>query len=106
MLSFEVIEDNGGGLALAIFKGDKCIWLHCDYEYHPYDLLDDINAIKEGKNPLRDNWDGGVEKPQKIYNEIMNWEAFNRRIVADNNGVYINEMGCNAREAFGIKEEI
>ena len=34
-LSYQVIEDNGGGLHLAVFNGNECIWYASGYEFIP-----------------------------------------------------------------------
>lgn len=80
MRKYEVIEDNGGGLTLVVFN-------------------------KNGKvdNPVTD-WDGNEDNPQAVYDNIVSFE-YGWEIVADNDGMYPDKMGCAACFEFGIKKE-
>ena len=79
-LSYQVIEDNGGGLHLAVFNGDECIWCSTNYEFIPDNLREDIAALQEGADPLQDNW----------------------QIIADESATYPERMGVAGRMVFGL----
>lgn len=59
MKEYKVIEDNGGGLALVVFAedGETVEYIHTGYEYNPGQLTEDLAALKNGDDPVKD-WDG------------------------------------------------
>lgn len=104
MKRYEVIEDNGGGLTLAVFNVEGNIeYLHTGYECNLYQLTEDLEALKSGDNPAID-WDGNEESAQAIYNNMTSYK-YGWKIVADNNGVYPDKMGVAACLEFKIKQE-
>lgn len=105
MRKYEVIEDNGGGLTLAVFNENGDVdYLHSGYEYGTSGrLINDLEALKNGDNPATD-WDGNEENPQAVYDNITSFE-YGWEIVADNDGIYPNKMGCAAYIEFGINRE-
>lgn len=112
MKKFEVIEDNGGGLTLVVFDAEgKVDYIHSGYEYVQGQLKNDLEALRNGDNPVED-WDGncgGSEweygtNPQALYDDITSCE-YGWKIVADNEGVYHEKMGCAAHEEFNILME-
>jgi hypothetical protein len=105
MRKYEVIEDNGGGLTLVVFNNNGIVdYLHSGYEYGTSGrLMDDIQALKNGDNPATD-WDGNEDNPQAVYDNIVSFE-YGWEIVADNDGIYPDKMGCAACLEFGIEME-
>ena len=105
MRKYEVIEDNGGGLTLVVFNNNGIVdYLHSGYEYGTSGrLMDDIQALKNGDNPATD-WDGNEDNPQAVYDNIVSFE-YGWKIVADNDGIYPDKMGCAACLEFGIEVE-
>lgn len=112
MRKFEVIEDNGGGLTLAIFNAEgKVDYIHSGYEYIHKQLRDDLEALRNGDNPVED-WDGncgGMEweygtNPQTIYDNITSYE-YGWEVIADNEGIYPEKMGNAAKIEFNISIE-
>lgn len=105
MKKYEVIENNGGGLTLVVFNNNGIVdYLHSGYEYGASGrLMDDIQALKNGDNPATD-WDGNEDNPQAVYDNIVSFEC-GWEIVADNDGIYPDKMGCAARLEFGIEME-
>lgn len=104
MKKFEVIEDNGGGLTLVTFDENGCVdYLHTGYEYVAGNLIMDLEALKNGDNPVED-WDGNEEDPQAVYDDMTSYEC-GWEIVADNDGIYPDNMGAAASMEFGIAEE-
>ncbi len=107
MKNYEVLEDNAGQLYLAVFD-DKynCIYIHGGYEYNPGQLQEDLQALKNGDDVLQ--WDGNCggytweygEAPQALYEEIS--PVCN--VVADNDGIYPDKTGNNAKIEFGIDD--
>lgn len=105
MRRFQVIEDNSGGLHLAVFNknGDNVTYFHSGYEYNPGQLRNDIYALKCGANPEIE-WDGNCggytyeyhTDPQILYDELTSYE-YGWNIVADNEGIYEDNMGKSAQ---------
>lgn len=114
MKEYKVIEDNGGGLALVVFAedGETVEYIHAGYEYNPGQLTEDLEALKNGDDPARE-WDGneldgteGIENPE----DMESWFPWNQKgvgweTVADNGGIYPEDMGAAARAEFGISGE-
>ena len=103
-LTYQVIEDNGGGLHLAVFNGDECIWYASGYEYIPDNLREDIAALQDGADPLQDSWESDLlddYTPQQLYNELTSYE-YGWQIIADDAGVYPERMGAAGQRAFGL----
>ena len=113
MKKYKVIEDNGGGLALVVFAedGETVEYIHTGYEYNPGQLTEDLEALKNGDDPAKD-WDGNdlnnaeMEAPE----DLESWFPWNQKgvgweTVADNGGIYPEDMGAAARAEFGISGE-
>ena len=48
-LSYQVLEDNGGGLHLAVFSGDECIYYASGLEHLPVaDVQEMFQALRDG----------------------------------------------------------
>lgn len=104
MKRYEIIEDNGGGLTLVTFDENNCVdYLHTGYEYVTGQLLKDLEALRNGDNSVED-WEGNEKNPQEVYDNIKSYE-YGWEIVADNNGIYPDKMGCAACIEFGIGRE-
>ena len=104
-LSYQIIEDGGGGLYLAVFdEQDRCIWYAGGYEYNPDGLREDIAALKEGSHPVADEWEPNLPDgytPQQLYDELTGCE-YGWHIIADDAGVYPERMGAAGQRAFGL----
>ena len=57
-LTWQVTENNGGGLTLYVWDDDNLIYAHAGYEYVPASLREDIQALRNGNHPISDGWDG------------------------------------------------
>lgn len=101
MKKFQAIEGNAGDLHLFVFgENGKVVWGHEGYEYNPGELVNDIQLIKDGADP-ENEWEGNVENPEKAYDFILSHaEAYG--VVADNDGIYPENMGVEAMYEFGI----
>lgn len=109
MKNYKVIEDNGGGLALVVFAedGETIEYIHSGYEYNPGQLTEDLENLKNGDDPARD-WDGneldsteGMENPE----DLESWFPRDQKgtgweVVADNDGIYPDDMGGAASQEF------
>jgi hypothetical protein len=106
-LPYQVIEDNGGGLHLAVFGADdECIWYASGYEYIPDNLREDIAALQDGADPLQDGWESDLPDgytPQKLYDELTSHE-YGWAIIADETSIYPHRMGVAGRMAFGLDD--
>ena len=109
-LSYQVIEDNGGGLHLAVFDGDVCIWFASGYEHSPNRLLEDIAALQDGADPVQDGWEPDLPDgytPQRLYDELTSHKHGCERgceIIADETSIYPHHMGVAGRMAFGLDD--
>lgn len=100
MKKYEVIETNGGSLYLIVFGEDgEVIFMH---DYEEGGLLADLEALKNGENPML--WDGNEENPQEAYDNVTSYQC-GWEIVADNDGVYPENMMGIALEEFGVEAE-
>ena len=103
--TFEVIEDNGGGLSLFIFDSKGRVeYAHTGYEHVQGQLSADLADLAEGGNPVVE-WEGCEEDPQGVYDSITSYRGGGWEVVADNNGIYPNLMGSAAALEFGIDPE-
>jgi hypothetical protein len=99
MKRYEVIEDNGGGLALAIFEDGVCVYYHSGFEYgDPGEIAECIASIDDWQY-----WDGNSDNPQDAYDSVTSYE-YGWRIIADNGGVYPDRMGYAGRREFGVTD--
>jgi len=118
-LWYQVIEDNGGGLALFILSGDgenkKVIYGATGYEYRPGALTEDIAAFM--RDGSVEDWevqtDGATGDPidaQAIYNSYDNHE-YGWEVVAQGDFdtrkeiKWPKKMGATAKMEFGIGED-
>jgi hypothetical protein len=103
-LPFQVLEDNGGGLHLAVFDGDTCIYYASGYEHSPAHLQEDMAALYSGRHPLQDGWESDLPDgytPQQLYDNLTSFE-YGWEIIADDAGVYPERMGAAGRIVFGF----
>jgi hypothetical protein len=99
-LTYQAIEDNGGGLTLVIFDAqNEVVYLHSGYEYNPGQLTEDLDALKT--TDPRTDWEGNSETPQGDYDQLTSYE-YGWQIVADDDGIYPDVMGAAARKEFDI----
>ena len=97
-ISYEVIEDNGGGLSLFVSRGDQVVYSHTGYEYNPGQLTEDLAALAAGSDV--EEWDGCGEDPQAERADFDRLE-YGSSIVADGTGTYPDKMGSSANLEFG-----
>lgn len=106
-VSYEVIEDNGGGLHLTVFDDTGSVIFYANgYEHMPADSLrTDIEALRNGDNT--DGWETNGrtrEEMQEAYDSLTA-HAHGWTVVAGEEGIYPERMGAAARLAFGIEED-
>ena len=102
MKKYEVIENNGGGLMLVVFgENGNVEYLHTGYECNVGQLSNDLFALLDGSDPANE-WDGNEENPQEMYDNITSHE-YGWEIVADNDGIYPDDMGAAAKFEFNIE---
>lgn len=78
MSMLEVIEDNGGGLALFVKDGEKVVYGHHGYEANGQAILDDIKAYIN--NPDTSDWDGNMDDPQAAYDDYKEYDEYGQYI--------------------------
>ena len=102
-LTYQALEDNGGGLHLAIFNSNAdCVWFASDFERDPANLRSCVEDLQLDGNI--EDWEGGEDNPQALYDDITSHE-YGWEIVADSNGLYPERMGAAARKAFQVEDD-
>lgn len=105
-LTYEVIEDNGGGLHLVVFDGNGDVTFYASgYEHMLDNLRADIDALRKGDDT--DGWDTNGMSREEMRDAYKNLVSFEHgwNVVADEDGVFPMRMGTAARLAFGIEED-
>ncbi len=104
-LQWEAIEDNGGGLHLAVIEDNYCIYFASGYEHTDGNLSRDIAGLRAGDHPVRDGWDVVSDgNPDDMYSVLISHE-YGWQVVADQDGVYPDRMGAAARREFKVEPE-
>lgn len=96
---FSAIEDNGGGLHLAVFEGSQCVAFFSGFQYNVGALVEAINSLDEGFG----GWDGNAEDPQADYDNVTSQYEWD--LVADNDGIYADNMGAAAQREFDVEAD-
>ncbi len=106
-LSYQVIEDNGGGLHLAVFDGDECIYYASGLEHLPVaDVQEMLQALRDGAHPVDDGWESDLPDgytPQWLYDALTSYK-YGWAIIADETSIYPHRMGVAGRMAFGLAD--
>lgn len=94
---YRVVEDNAGGMYLFLFGNNNEVMLAFEnIEFvEPGDLDNIVLSEIEG-------WDSQLENPQKVYGDLLS-NRFGWSIVADQDGVYADNMGRAAQRVYGIE---
>lgn len=101
---YQVIEDNGGGLTLAVFNENcDCEYLHGGYEYNIGQLTKDLESLKNGDDPKYD-WEGNAENPIIAY-DLLTGSDYGYKVIADNDGIYHDNMGSAGLLEFNLMED-
>jgi hypothetical protein len=99
-MTYQVLEDNGGGLHLAVFdENDEVIYMHTGYEFSRGTLSECLEQLMLGEDTA--NWEGNEDDPAAMYEDLTSNE-YGWEVVTDENGVYPAKMGFAARKEFGI----
>ena len=103
-MKYQVIEDDGGGLSLFVFRGRAIIYARNEYEFGRGNLLRDLDALDAGRDPTA--WLRGSKSPQADFEAITSHE-FGWQIVAEGNEhgkrqLYKSRMGPAAQSVFGV----
>lgn len=102
--TYQVIEDNGGGLHLFIFdENNKVVRGFSNLEYLSHeDFMDCIDGLKNGDDGS--TWEGQYDDPQAIYDEF-NESDFGSEVVGNESRIWPERMGRAAQLAYGIDED-
>ena len=96
--TWEVTENDGGGVTLYVWENNKLIYAHTGYEYLPSNLKNDINALHNGDNPRF--WDGN-DLDDLDDNESINTYDDKCKVICNQNGpINIEDMGRAGRSIF------
>ena len=98
--TYQVIETNGGGLYLYVFRDGALVYGHSGYEHVSGQLLDDISAIRDEDFTGTDNWDGN-ELTIADYNDDIDRLGNGCELVCDEDGVYADRFGHAASVELG-----
>lgn len=106
-MRYQVIEDNGGGLHLFVFRGHRVAYASSGHEYRPSSLVnDDLPALEDGDDTS--TWEGNVDNPQAAYDELTSYEH-GWEIVAEGSvgrrKIYPGRMGRAAQLEFGVTDD-
>jgi hypothetical protein len=100
---WRLIEDNGGGLYLAVFENGKCVYFSSERERDIVGLREDIQFLQNGGNT--DGWEinlpDGVS-PEEAYEELVSHE-FGWSLIADENAVHWDRLGKSGMKVFVLK---
>jgi hypothetical protein len=110
--TYQLIEDNGGSITVAVFDGDEVVYLASGFEGNSSEeMADAIHDLDMGESI--DSWDGcidvanaGFETLTEAYEKWFTPEAMRNggwSIVADQDGIYPANMGNAAKTLFKIK---
>lgn len=103
---YQVIEDNGGGLTLAVFRGRTPIYVHSGYEYNPGQLTGDLDELDSGTDIH--TWDGCEDDPAGVYDALTSHE-YGWQVVAEGGGgrrkLHKAVMGRAAMLEFSVTDE-
>lgn len=70
--TYSLFKDNAGGLHLALLdESGTCIYYLADNDQQL--ILDTLDELKAGGDPISDGWEGGEPDPEACYNEIRNF---------------------------------
>ena len=106
-MKYQVIEDNGGGLHLFVFRGRRVVFAGHDYEFNPGDLSKyDLPGLDAGDDTA--TWESSAT-PQADYANLTSHE-YGWEIVADGRvgqqyKLYPDRMGRAAQIEFGVTED-
>lgn len=101
MKTYEVYENNAGGISLFVYddSNENVEYLHTGYEYSHGQLSEDIKCLENGDDPVM-QWDGN-EVSQYKQSDLLSGSNFGI-LIADNDGVYPGSMGSAGKIEFGI----
>ncbi len=108
---YNVIEDNAGGLYLAIFNTNgECVHFSGQYQYSQGQLTAIISELMSGEIGSLDELNSILTNqllPTEDYDDIArNIKPGAYVIVADNKGIYPDKMGFAAKIEFGIGDNL
>ncbi len=101
MNTYEIVEDNGGGLTLYVFDGGGNV-IDGIYDL-AYAQPGEYDQVRAGlaTDPLAEiaGWDGHIDSPQDDYHRITNYDC-GWVIVCNNGTLYPDAMGAAAQKYF------
>jgi hypothetical protein len=103
-VTWQVVEDSGGGLHLFVWHGETIIYAHSGYEHVPGQLAADLRKLSAGANPQKDEWEGCECYLIEQYHALRINLPNGSEIVADENAKYPAVMGEAARKELGCAE--
>lgn len=105
---YTVIEDNGGGLHLFLFRPgtEKIVMGFTGFEYSPGNLVPALDLLDDGDNAR--SWDGKMDDAQAQWDYIHSHEFGYQVIAYSENGertIKPEKMGRAGQIEFGIETE-
>ena len=106
-MKYQVIEDNGGGLHLFVWRGHAVVYASHGHEYRFGSLVnDDLPALEAGDDTA--TWESNSDNPQADYDTLTSYE-YGWQIVAEGNTgrrkLHPARMGRAAQLEFGVTND-
>lgn len=105
---YTVIEDNGGGLHLFLFRPgtEELVSAYTGFEYAPGSLLASLASLNDGDDAKR--WDGKMDDAQEVWDYLREHD-YSHKVIAYSDGqayaINPDHMGAAGRIEFGIKNK-
>ena len=104
--TYKVLEDNGGGLHLFVFRGKRVIYSHSGYEMTHGQLTSDMAELDSGTDITA--WDGCDDDPQGNWDNLISYAHGWYIIASGGRGTHkINKgiLGAAGCKEFGVSEK-
>ena len=104
----EALEDNGGGLHLAVFVGESCTYFFSGFEHGGARVPSMQEEIESAATEGVRGWDGNAEDPAGEYADLTSHQNGWKLIAEWQDGdlsVYEDEMGVAGRIWARVQDE-
>lgn len=96
----EALEDNGGGLHIAVFEGDTCTHFFSGFEHGGARAPSMQEEIESAATDGVARWDGNAESPDREYASLTSYQ-YGWKLIAEWDGelttIYEDDMGVAGR---------
>ena len=93
LLTYEIYEDNGGGLTMFVFENKKMIYAYSGIEYDYIDIFEMLEDIEDCES-----WDNNLVENEEIdheelYKQLTDTSVLGSELIAENGEFYFDRMG-------------